>query len=208
MVSSVACSEIQRWSQSSKHPPLTRRSCQTKARLWSLELGGSFQKAFISLGAGRGHNCPEERALSWADGSTVTAPHGGGKRFLLSSSFAAVPAGPGRAGSGVGQWPWASGVRWWEEVWERWTCHNTLTHVRKHIHVCAYSHACAFPYARLLRQYRFYPDFSAAPRPTNAFCLSLIHCLTSLHVFAPSSPVWFCLSNVGVGIYDIPAAAK
>lgn len=52
--------------------------CQTKVCVCSLELGGCF-KGLQLPGGWRGpaeHHCPEERALSWADGSTVTAPHG------------------------------------------------------------------------------------------------------------------------------------
>lgn len=60
----------------------------TKMRLWSLESGGSFQRSPYCVGGWRGpagHCCPEERALSWTDGSSVTAPHSGGKRFPFSS---------------------------------------------------------------------------------------------------------------------------
>lgn len=71
--------------------------------VWSL---GAHFKGLGPLGGWRGpagHHCPEERVLSWADGSTVTAPHRGGKRFPFSSFFATGPAGLGRVGSGVGQ---------------------------------------------------------------------------------------------------------
>lgn len=76
--------------------------------VWSL---GAHFKGLCPPGGWRepaGHCCPEERALSWADGSTVTAPHRGGKRFPFSSLFfffffATGPAGLGRVGSGVGQ---------------------------------------------------------------------------------------------------------
>lgn len=57
------------------------------SRVWTL---GTHFKDLRPLGGWRGpagHNCPEEKALSWADESTVTAPHRAGKRFPLSSLF-------------------------------------------------------------------------------------------------------------------------
>lgn len=65
---------------------------------------GLISKTSVRRGVGgegpAGHDYPEEKALSWADRSTVTAPHRAGKWFCF---FATGPAGMGRVGSGVGQ---------------------------------------------------------------------------------------------------------
>lgn len=65
-----------------------------------------------------GHHCPEERALSRADGSTVIAPRSGGKRFPFSSpSFCDRPCRDGQGGVRCGAV--AGGYGGGVEVWRR-----------------------------------------------------------------------------------------
>lgn len=100
-------------------------SCWTKAHLHSLEAGGSFQRPPCTggqMGPG-GNSYPEKKALSWADRSTVIAPHRGAKWFPFSGLFfffffATGPVGMGRVGSGVGQQLMGGGT------WRRgkWMC--------------------------------------------------------------------------------------
>lgn len=148
-------------------------SCHTKAHLWSLELGGSFQRPPSSLGPA-GHNCPEERALSWADGSTVTAPHRGRKRFPLTSPFCYTdPAGAGRARSGVGQERrGAGGGRRFGRDW------RVATHMQ---HKCTLTCMLwlTFPYTRPLR-HNCSCLYLCAPLPWWG-CLAVRHSLLLSH---------------------------
>lgn len=164
--------------------------CQTKVCLWSLELGGCF-KGLQLPGGWRGpaeHHCPEEKALSWADGSTVTAPHG------VENSPPSHPllqqALRGQSGQGgVRCGPAALGG------WIEWRCR----HVTAHTHTPTYTRLCIF--ARLLCEYGFYLRFYAPPPPTphpthKCFRSPVSHCLTSARVFASSSTIWLSLSVV------------
>lgn len=92
--------------------------------VWSLR---AHFKALRPLGGWRepaGHHSPEERALSLADRSTLTAPHGGRKRFPFTSFFFFFCDRPRRARQGwVRCRAVALGVRrrgkWLKEVWRR-----------------------------------------------------------------------------------------
>lgn len=77
-------------------PQLPDNGTSTESGVWGL-----ISKASVLWGAQgglAGHRCPEERALSWADGSTVTAPHRGGKRFPFSSFSCYRPCRAGQGG--------------------------------------------------------------------------------------------------------------
>lgn len=158
-------------------------SCWTKAHLYSLESGGSFQRPPCTGGGEMGpagHSYPEKKALSWADRSTVNTPHRGAKWFPFSGLFFFFFLRRALRGwAGWGQvWgsSWRVGARGGGvmNVWIR-CCRSR--HVTTDVHVHRHTHAVTLSSARLLRQYRFYLDALHPFTPTNILStLSSFYC--------------------------------
>lgn len=113
----------------------------TKMRLWSLESGGSFQRSPYCVGGWRGpagHCCPEERALSWTDGSIqCDCPPQWWKTVPLLIPFAM--AGELRGREGLGQ-VWGSS---WG-AWRKGQSPERCGACKRHVHLLTQGCSAAF----------------------------------------------------------------